>query len=53
VAESSDTTYQHAGEYGEIVGQTGTIQEGIRRDEVRLESGEWLILQPDEVGILN
>jgi hypothetical protein len=52
-AESSDVTRQRADEYGEIVIQTGTIQEGVRSIQVRLDSGEWLLLSLAEVEILN
>ena len=47
--DSAQITREQDGEYGKIVVQTGTIQEGIRRYDVQLDSGEWLILGPDEV----
>jgi hypothetical protein len=49
----SDLGQLHAGEYGEIIVQTGTIQEGIREYTVRLDSGEQIDLKPTEVEILN
>jgi hypothetical protein len=51
--DSSEVTRERADEYGQIAGQTGTIQEGVRRIEVRLDSGEWLLLDLEEVEILN
>jgi hypothetical protein len=51
--DSAQITRERDGGYGEIVGQTGTIQEGIRSFQVRLDSGEWLILEPGEVEILD
>jgi hypothetical protein len=51
--DSAEITRERADEYGEIFGQAGTIQQGIRRYTVRLDSGEWLILGPDEVEILD
>jgi hypothetical protein len=43
----------HAGEYGEIVTQVGTMQEGIREYTVRLGDRETIPLKPDEVEILD
>jgi hypothetical protein len=42
-----------AGQYGEIVTQVGTIQEGVREYTVRLGDGETIPLKPGEVEILN
>jgi hypothetical protein len=39
----------HAGEYGEIVTQAGTAQEGIKEYTVRLDYGETVPLRPGEV----
>jgi hypothetical protein len=41
----------HRDEYGRIEQQLGTIREGIRRYTARLDSGEVIDLQPDEVEI--
>ena len=49
----SDLGQLHAGEYGEIRRQVGTLQEGVKEYEVRLDSGEALILKPTEVEILD
>ncbi len=43
----------HAGEYGEIVHQLGTLEEGVREYTVRLDSGDTITLKPDEVEILD
>jgi hypothetical protein len=42
----------HAGEYGEIVPQVGTIQEGGKEYTVCLGDGETISLKPSEVEIL-
>ena len=49
----SDLGQLHAGEYGEIIVQVGTLQEGVREYTVRLDSGEQISLKPAEVEILN
>jgi hypothetical protein len=51
--DSAEITREHADEYGEIVRQVGTIQEGIREYDVRLDGGDLLSLGPGEVEILD
>ena len=51
--DSAEITWYRADEYGEIVGQAETIQEGVWRYDVRLDSGEWLSLGAGEVEILD
>jgi hypothetical protein len=43
----------HAGEYGEIEHQVGSLEEGVREYTVRLDGGETISLKPDEVEILH
>lgn len=43
----------HAGEYGEIVHQVGSLQEGVREYTIRLGDGEAIHLKPSEVEILD
>jgi hypothetical protein len=49
----SDLGQLHAGEYGEIIHQVGTLREGVRGFTVRLDSGEQIALKPTEVEILD
>jgi len=42
----------HAGKYGEIEQQLGTLEEGLRGYYVRLDDGETISLKPHEVEIL-
>ena len=43
----------HAGEYGEIVHQVGSLEEGVREYTIRLGDGETISLKPGEVEILD
>ncbi len=43
----------HGGEYGEIDQQAGSLEEGVRKYTVRLDSGKTITLKPGDLEILD
>jgi hypothetical protein len=50
---SSEEGLMHTGDYGKIVHQTGSIEEGIQPYLILLENMHQIELRPDEVEILD